>query len=592
MSRTRVLFLVGVSMFFISSTLRAANSAPKEIAWVGWSDDLFAKASTDGKLVLLDLEAVWCHWCHVMEKTSYSDPRVIDWIQKHYIAVKVDQDARPDLSNRYEDYGWPATIVFDSTGKELTKKSRYIKPDATLAMLQGFTKNPKPDATIEAPVVIKASAGSLTEKERTTLRKLHVESYDKKAGGWGFIHKFIYPNNFELAIRDAKSGDAKSVKIARTTLDLSLKIVDPIWGGVYQYSAGGNWNEPHFEKIMMPQTGGIRVYALAYGLWADSKYRDTARSIYRYLTQFLMAKEGGFYTSQDADLVQGEHSGGYFKLGDKERRKLGIPRVDTHRYARENGWVIEALCQLFSNDPLEEYLTLASSTAKWVMENRGISGGGFRHNEKDLAGPYLGDSLGMGRAFLSLYSSTAKREWLLESMKTADFIATQFKNPAYGFWTAKASTDGLGSTLEKDENEDLFRWVNLLFHFTGEKRYKTMADHVMKYLAAPEIAEDIFTSGMLLVDFEQRTDPLHVAIVGPKGSAEARSLFQAALAIPDTYKRIEWYDKSEGPLTRMEVAYPVMAHPAAFLCTGQRCSRPISKPEEVRPKAEQLAKAG
>jgi len=105
------------------------------IKWVGWSDDLFARAKREHKFVILDLQAIWCHWCHVMDDITYKDPKVIELMGSKYIAVKVDQDSRPDLSNRYEDYGWPATIVFNADGGEIVKRSGYIPPGPMASML-------------------------------------------------------------------------------------------------------------------------------------------------------------------------------------------------------------------------------------------------------------------------------------------------------------------------------------------------------------------------------------------------------------------------------------------------------------------------
>src|ERR1700750_2708207 len=103
------------------------HAAP--IKWVSWDDTIFARAKRENKFVLLDLEAVWCHWCHVMDETTYRDPKVQQLLQSRYLAVKVDQDSRPDLSNRYEDYGWPATVVFDSSGQEIIKRQGYLDPE-------------------------------------------------------------------------------------------------------------------------------------------------------------------------------------------------------------------------------------------------------------------------------------------------------------------------------------------------------------------------------------------------------------------------------------------------------------------------------
>src|SRR5262244_1760443 len=118
----------------------AAKAA--KLAWQPWSDAVFAQAKREKRFVLLDLEAVWCHWCHVMDDTTYRDPAVVRLLQSRYTLVKVDQDSRPDLSNRYEDYGWPATIVFDSNGHEIVKRRGYLPPDDMLSMLKAIVDDP------------------------------------------------------------------------------------------------------------------------------------------------------------------------------------------------------------------------------------------------------------------------------------------------------------------------------------------------------------------------------------------------------------------------------------------------------------------
>ena len=139
-------------------TLVASSGADEKkkpgIEWREWSDDIFAQAKKQNRFVLLDLGAVWCHWCHVMEEITYRDPKVIASINSKYIPVRVDQDSRPDLSNRYEDYGWPATIVFNTDGSEIVKRQGYIPPKPMASMLQAIIDDPSPGPSIvaEAPL--------------------------------------------------------------------------------------------------------------------------------------------------------------------------------------------------------------------------------------------------------------------------------------------------------------------------------------------------------------------------------------------------------------------------------------------------------
>ncbi len=100
---------------------RSAGDQQSLIDWLPWSPEVFEQATRDKKFVLLDLEAVWCHWCHVMDQKTYANENVAKLISEHFIAVKVDHDERPDLANRYRNYGWPATIVFSADCALLTE---------------------------------------------------------------------------------------------------------------------------------------------------------------------------------------------------------------------------------------------------------------------------------------------------------------------------------------------------------------------------------------------------------------------------------------------------------------------------------------
>ena len=163
--------------------------------------------------------------------------------------------------------------------------------------------------------------------------------------------------------------------MARETLDRQRKLFDPVWGGVYQYSDSGDWDHPHFEKIMSVQADNLRLYAQAYAQWRDPRDLEAAQAVRAYPATFLRAPQGAFYTSQDADVVRGEHAGEYFAKSDAERRRLGLPRVDTHLYARENAWAVHALVVLHTATGDEAPLREALGAAEWIV---GLGGGARR----------------------------------------------------------------------------------------------------------------------------------------------------------------------------------------------------------------------
>lgn len=565
------------------------------LKWVTWTDNLFEQAEKENRLVILDLEAVWCHWCHVMDEKTYSNAEVAQLLRDHFICVKVDQDSRPDLSTRYDDYGWPATIFFDSKGQELAKRQGFIKPNEMVDLLKKLVAKPVPEEEAKKPAAIQySSETSLSKALRAELLKKHIDGYDPDEGAWGFGHKFLDWDSVEFALARAHDGNQQAAQMARKTMVGQINLIDPVWGGVYQYSTDGDWNHKHFEKIMQMQGENLKIFSLGHMYFKDPKFLKAAQDIEKYLRTFLMSPEGAFYTSQDADVKKGQHSEWYFKLSDAERKKHGIPRIDKHVYARENGWAINGLVWLYRATGDKKYLDEALKATDYIIKNRSLAGGGFSHDAKDAAGPYLGDSLYMGRAFLSLYEATGDRKWLTKSQQTADFINAHFQDKDHaGF----VSMDATKSTFQKpqpvlEENIALSRYANLLSHYSGKKEDKSMAQSCMKYLATPEIARmrKILVAGTLLCDRELSQDPAHVTIVGSKSDATAKALFQEANKYPLSYKRVEWFDSKEGAMPNSDVEYPEMPKAAAFTCANQRCSRPVYTVPDVRALIDKMTK--
>jgi len=586
--------LVRLAALAIAALAATPSFAAEGLKWSEWGDDLFARAAAEKRFVILDLEAVWCHWCHVMEKTTYADPEVNDLLASKYLPVRVDQDANPDLSSRYGDWGWPATIVFGPDGTEIAKIRGYIEPARMQALLKAIIDDPSPGPSVGEAFEIKPSASDFLNKEqRAELAKNFDESWDDKLGGWGTNQKYIDADSMDLTITRAEAGDAIAIKRSRQTLDAAIALIDPVWGGAFQYSESGSWTHPHFEKIMSFQAQYLRQYSHAYALWKDPKYLTAARDIERYLTAFLQSPDGAFYVSQDADLDHDTDGHTYYALSDGGRRKLGMPRIDKNLYARENGWAISALAAWYdvSNDP--KVLATAEQAAKWVNDHRALPDGGFRHGDKDRGGPFLGDTLAMGLAFLDLYAATGNRDWLAAAAKAGDFVAT-FRDQAGGFITSRTSEGKTGVLARPakllDDQVQVARFMNLLNRYYGNETYREQASHAMRYLssASAEMARPL--PGVLLADEELAVEPTHITIVGHKDDPKAKTLHAVARALPARYKRLEWLDLREGKLPNPDVEYPDLGEPAAFACSNRICSYPSFNAEELQATVKQMAK--
>ena len=575
------------AFLFIVSTLCAAQG----IVWHPWSDAVFEQAKKENRFLLLDLEAVWCHWCHVMDEQTYHDDAVMKLIRDHYIAVRVDQDARPDLSRRYEDYGWPATIVFAPDGAEIVKRSGFVAPQRFASLLAAIVKDPTPVKyrDSEAPKAFSASP-LLSEDVRRTLKKSFTESHDFKLGGMLQQQKFMDRDNVEYALMLARNGDRQARKIAAQTLTGSLALIDPAWGGLYQYSTGGDWKHPHYEKILFVQADHMRLYSLAALALGDRRYLDAAKKIYDYTGEFLLSPEGAYYVSQDADIVKGRHSEDYFALSDTARRSRGMPAVDKHLYARENGWMLQGLAAYYAAGGEAGVLRRAITAARWTLQNRALPGGGFRHDHTDAAGPYLEDTLAMGRGFLALYQVTGEREWLRHAENAEGFIQARFAGTSAGYNTA-AKGGTLDPLLQTDENIMMARFANLLARYTGNDAYRKHADYAMRFLVTKQVAlKRRSEAGILIADAELAGSPAHLTIVGAKTDPAAQALFASAQGHPEGYKRVEWWDRTEGPMPNPDVQYPELPRAAAYVCAQNRCSLPVFTGDELLALAQRLSK--
>ena len=587
--------LVRILAFAFASVTASSSFATEPVKWNGWDNDLFARATAEKRFVILDLEAVWCHWCHVMEKTTYADPKVEDLLAAKYLPVRVDQDANPDLSSRYGDWGWPATIVFGPDGTEIAKIRGYIEPERMQALLKAVIDDPSPGPSVGEAFEVKPSASAfLTREQRATLIRNYDESYEDKIGGWGDSQKYIDADSLDYAMARGEAGDATATARARQTLDAAIALIDPVWGGVFQYSEAGSWAHPHFEKIMWFQAQYIRQYSQAYALWKDPKYLAAARDIERYLTSFLASPDGAFYVSQDADLDHDTDGPTYYALGEADRRKLGMPRIDRNIYARENGWAISGLVAFYDVTDDPKVLAIAEKAAKWVNDNRALPDGGFRHGDKDRGGPYLGDTLAMGQAFLDLYAATGDRDWLTAAARAGDYVGAAFKDTAGGFLTSKTSEARAGVFAKPaklvDDQIQVARFMNLLNRYFGNESYRELASHAMRYLTSASADMPRPLPGVLLADQQLAVEPTHMTIVGQKDDVRAQALHTVARAYPAMYKRLEWLDLREGKLPNADVEYPDLGQPAAFACSNRICSYPSFSTEELQANVQQMAK--
>lgn len=568
-----------LQMVVLGGLAFSAQAAPTKAGpdWRSYAPAVFEQAAREDKFVFIYLEAVWCHWCHVMQQDTLIDDAVLRKLDKHYLSVRVDHDANPLLANRYRDWGWPALIFLAADGTEIVKRAGYIAPQPFARLLDAIVADPSPEAAdVAARYSQLEPVSALEDAARAALWAKHEQHMDRERGGLSLAQKFVDANSLELNLRLGAAGKAEYRQQAQRTLDAARALIDPVWGGAYQYSTGGRWDRPHYEKIMRSQAKVLRAYALAYAQWQRPADRDSAEQIVAYLLNFLRdPASGAFYVSQDADLVQGQKAHDYFQLDDAARRARGMPRIDRNRYASSNGQAVEALALWAAVSGDAVAAQAAGTAARWVEQHLTAADGGYRHGSDNQQAQYLADNLAMAQAHLALYQLGADRGQLQAAVATADFIGQHFAKPGQGFVTAMDDGGPIKPVPVLAENFEATRFFNLLAHFSGQARHSQWARDGLGFLLSEPVRSTAFEeAGVLLVDRELASDPLHLVVVGAKADPEARQLYQQALKNMDGYTRIEWWDRSQGPLPNNDVAFPEFERAAGYVCTAQRCSAP------------------
>ena len=558
-----------------------ARAAPIENSdgfWSEWSDATFARAASEKKFVVVSLQSWWCRWCHVMNRETWASPEVRGVLKDKFIPVYVDQDSRPDISQRYERWGWPATIIFGPDGTEIAKLRGFYSPQYFIPVLTATIEDPSP---VEYPEPGGAERGrtlatGLTDAQRDEILTFIDKAWDDEHGGWS-KSKFVDGPMLAWALQRARGGDKENEARIRKVLTLMADtMIDKDVGAMNQVNLKPDWSEPAREFPMFAQEAALTAYARAAVVFGDPAYRQAADRIHGFLKNTMAAPGGGFHASMG--LSEGE------------------PGVDKRQYARETAQAVSGLLAYYDATGVVEARELAVAGARWALANRALPDGGFRHAEQDKGGPYLADNVEMAKALLALHRSTGTREWLTRAQTTANFIAATFIDPATGGFIVSASPDARQLTKpvkQREDNVTAVRMFSLLSSYTGESRYREIAEAGMGYLTSPPILDAFgFLPDVLLAEDELRNEPVHVTIVGAKDDPRSAALYKAALAYPLPNTRAEWWDKREGKLANIDVDYPDYPDgPAAFACTSTFCSYPVTEPREIAAQLDGLKRA-
>ena len=331
-----------------SSYLRSAKHQP--IQWHEWADEAFEKAKRENKPILLDIGAVWCHWCHVMDRESYEDPETAQIINERFIAIKVDRDERPDIDSRYQvavqaitgQGGWPLTGFLTPDGRPFYGGTYFPPHDMqgrpsfrrVLLTISDAFRDKNGDVLEQAQMVEGAIAhaesfadktGEFSQRVIQEIVESGLKMFDENNGGFGVAPKFPHASFVDLLIdqyvrsssRDSLDRTHEGARLHAAfaiTLQKMARggVYDQLAGGFHRYSVDERWIVPHFEKMSYDNSELLKNYVHAYQATGEGFFADVARDIIRWVDEWLSdRKHGGFYASQDADISL-DDDGDYF----------------------------------------------------------------------------------------------------------------------------------------------------------------------------------------------------------------------------------------------------------------------------------------
>lgn len=571
-----------------------------EIPWLEWGPEVFERAKAEDKPVLLGLSAVWCHWCHVMDETTYSDQRVIDLVTLRFIPVRVDNDTRPDINTRYNMGGWPSTVVLDETGEVLVGLT-YIPPDRMVDLLQRVNEawhvqRDELRARIEQAreqrlerAATQPEVGTLTAEIAAHVRDTLSSAYDEVNGGFGTEPKFTQVDALRLLLAEhLRTGDEESLERVRFTLRQMAGggMYDHVEGGFYRYSTTADWSVPHFEK-MAEDHGGLLLVLAELGRVSDAE-RDIAAPIVEqtiaYLDRTLSRHDGGFAGSQDADEA-------YFALDAAGRDALPTPYVDPRTYTSWTAGLARGYLACGVTFERRDWIERGRRAVDFLwQEMRAGEAGMYRYYEFE---PHMLDLLGDQSetllALLDAYEVIGAPAYLDHAQRLARIVESRWRDAGRGFWDVAEGHDDTGllavRTKSLSENADVAEAFLRLGRMTHDERYLRVAEETLTDFAEPYLGYGTQAARYALVVERYLSAEPEVQIVGgAEGSDAARraaGLQARALQLPLAARTVQLLDPVDGGTLIWQLGLPPDREGVAYVCVGTVCSEPVEHPDEL-----------
>ena len=555
------------------------------IHWRPWGEEAFAQAQEENKPVLLAISAVWCYWCHVMDETSYSDTEVGDFINQHFVAVRVDSDHRPDINARYNVGGWPTTAFLTGHGGFIGGAT-YLPPDQFLAMLAEVKEAYQEDRPrvyehakemlgLRKEQVARILAGpeitpSLVDRAARTV----AGAYDAPNGGFGEEPKFSNASILALLLHLARtSGEEFYRAMLRKTLDRMAEssMWDKEEGGFFRYCTKADWSDAQWEKLLEDNLNLVRVYLEAWHLLDNDSYREVAERTLDYLLEHLLDESISVFRGS-----QGAHSQ-YFSLPLSARQEQPSPPVDPSCYFGANALAVPLLLEAswMLNRPQLRSQALELLAALDANAQDGRLSHVYNSADSGEAPGFLGDWAQLLNALVAAHGYTAQESYLERAKSVAkEMVHRFFDQSGGGFFDTEADPQAVGylQLREKPVADNLIAVLGLLKlnHAAKNDDYRPLAEAALSAFVETYREHGEFTGAYGLIVDLWLNSPVEITIEGTPGDTSTLKMLKAAAALPYPHLEIK-------PLLAESFEPPAKA----YICLETVCLPPISDPDEL-----------
>ncbi len=556
------------------------------ITWRTWTAALFEEARRLKRPILLSLSAVWCHWCHVMDETTYSDSAIISQINGQFIPVRVDADMRPDIDSLYNQGGWPSTVILAADGT-IIRGGTYIPAGRMAEWLEQAVADHKHQShksrgqAEETKTGAPSAAGPSPVEDRVLT--LLLSSFDRTYGGFGIGQKFPNPETIDFLIGEyVRTGRQDIAFVILTTLDAMARgeIHDTVNGGFFRYATQRDWSEPHFEKMLALNAGLARNYAFASVVFGSRSYEGVMTKTLDYLLGPLRDRRSGmFFGSQDADE-------GYYRTGNRSPGKA--PQIDRTFYAGPNSVMITALIAAHGATGSAKFLQQAREAAGFMLKELYDPGAGVfryaRNGKKHLPG-LLSDNVLFGRALLDLQNATGDTRYLDAARAIGRIVTERFYDAEQRWFRTSLDTTLVAppsSGMMMPYASALVNFQTLLFlmrlhHHTGDESMRRIAAEAYSALSADCIRFEPAAANCGAAVSWMVRHPIEIVMV--TRDRPQRFLDEVnRMYLPQKVVRSLSIMKNRREIT--ERGYPL--EEALYLCTGRRCLAAVTDPRDVQ----------